>query len=247
MENAPVITLMGGSPYPGVDPDVYARFQKWAAEVYNPLLMKVRSPLGMDIFQIIRECQEYPFRITIGHFENLPAWEKTLKNPDSNAVTEDIRNWGQRRVHDYIWSAVYQLVKGFRGGSSLSESQPDTRVENVNIIYLEAFRLVAEDQDKYNKWLNDYGFNILPLFTRLPGLIKYDYFKHIGFGYRSDIRETEYPAYLSLIYFADLPAFENYEKSPELVTFRKTLRNVFPRGLNYKWDVQYQLTKSWRK
>lgn len=247
MENAPVITLMGGNPYPGVDPEVYARFQKWSQEVNVPLLMKVRAPLGMNNYQLIREGQEYPYRITIGHFENLPAWKKTLKNPDSNAVTDDIRYWEQRHVHDYIWSAVYQLVKSFSSETYSLGSQPDTRVENATIIYLEAFRLTVEEQDKYNKWLNDYGFNIIPLFTRLPGLRKYDYFKHIGFAYRSDIRETEYPAYLSLVYFEDLAAFENYEKSPELVTFRKTMRNVFPHGLNYKWYAQYQLTQSWRK
>lgn len=35
--------------------------------------------------------------------------------------------------------------------------------------------------------------------------------------------------------------------SRELVIFQKFLKTVFPRGLIYKWDVQYQLAKSWRK
>jgi hypothetical protein len=61
------------------------------------------------------------------------------------------------------------------------------------------------------------------------------------------MREQEYPRYLSVIYFENMPDIDNYEKSTELAALQKSLRGVFPRGLNYKWYVQYQLTKSFKK
>ena len=49
------------------------------------------------------------------------------------------------------------------------------------------------------------------------------------------------------MYFGDIKSFETYAKSAALVAFNKALRTVFPYGLNYKWYVEYQLVKSWRK
>jgi hypothetical protein len=62
-----------------------------------------------------------------------------------------------------------------------------------------------------------------------------------------EVREWEYPDYISIIYFDDLAAFENYQSSPELIAFKKAICNIFPNGLNYRLYVQYQLVKSWRK
>jgi hypothetical protein len=47
---------------------------------------------------------------------------------------------------------------------------------------------------------------------------------------RRDVGETKDSAYLSVLYFEDVQPFEDYEKSPELATFHKTRRNVFPHG-----------------
>jgi hypothetical protein len=75
----------------------------------------------------------------------------------------------------------------------------------------------------------------------------YDWYEDTGLRRRQDIREKEYPKYLSLIHFANIEAYEIFAKSPELATMQKSMRSVFPGGLNYKWDAQYQLIKSWRK
>jgi len=75
-------------------------------------------------------------------------------------------------------------------------------------MHLEAYRLSPENQDKYNNWFYEYGFNIfLPLFMKRPGLKGYDYFKFSRSAYRTDIRETEYPAFVSMIYFENIQAF----------------------------------------
>jgi hypothetical protein len=60
-------------------------------------------------------------------------------------------------------------------------------------------------------------------------------------------RERECPSNLSIMYFENLKSYEAYTKSQELVIYQKALRTVFPAGLNYKWYVQYQLDRNWRK
>lgn len=147
-----------------------------------------------------------------------------------------------------IWSAIYQLISGFRGEQGLPGDKPDTRIQNATVLHLEAYRLSPEDHDKYNKWFSEYGMNIfIPLFMKQPGVKGYDFFKFTGTQVRNYVREPDYPTYLSFMYFENMQAFENFERSPELTIFYKTLLNVFPLGLNYTWYVQYQLMKSFRK
>jgi heme-degrading monooxygenase HmoA len=81
----------------------------------------------------------------------------------------------------------------------------------------------------------------------LPGLKGYDCYEHSGQKGLTESREWEYPPYLSIVYFKNNEAFENYEKSRELIAYQKAIRNIFPNGLNLRWYIQYQLVKSWRK
>jgi len=248
MENAPILSLAGISRFPGADLEAWDRYNKWLSEVYATLLMKAAERTGMDIYQIVRESPEYPSGVFFVHYLNLSAWQDARKIPESAAITEEFRNWQKRNVIDYAWSGVYQLVKSFRNVRALSGTRLDSRIENASVMHFEAYRLSPEEQDKYNAWFAEYAVNIfMPLFMKLPGLKGYDFYKHTGFAARNDVRETEFPASLSVVYFENIQAFENFEKSIELETFRKTMWNVFPRGLNFKWYVQYQLTQSWRK
>jgi heme-degrading monooxygenase HmoA len=82
---------------------------------------------------------------------------------------------------------------------------------------------------------------------KLPGLMGYDWYEDTKLRRTKEIRELNYPEYLSIIYFENLKAFEDFEKSPELVALQKSMRSVFPRGLNLQWHVQYELIKSFRK
>jgi hypothetical protein len=108
-----------------------------------------------------------------------------------------------------------------------------------------------EDQDKYKKWLDEYGFNVLiPLTMKLPGLQAINCYKDTVLQNQASTmgtREQEYPQFITVLYFENQKAFENYTKSAELLAFQKAIGNIFPHGLNFKWYVQYQLTRSWRK
>ena len=169
--------------------------------------------------------------------------------PEMVSIYEDMANWQKRHVPDLYWTAGYQLVRSFRSGRSLADDKPETRIENAPIMHIEGYEMSLEDQEIHNKWFREYGINIfVPLFMKQPGIRGYDYYKYNGFQLRNmNIRETEYPIYLSLIYFEDMQAFESFERSPELAIFNKTMRSVFPLGLNHKWYVQYELKLSLRK
>jgi hypothetical protein len=248
LENAPVITLYGTSRMPGADVEVWHRFLNWALEVYMPVIMRAPERLGGDTFRIIRESPEYPEIMRIWHLENLTSLEKSRKNPDYGNVAQDILAWQKRGVNGIIWSVVYTLIKSFRSSPAFSSSEQGTRIENAPIALLEAYRLSPDQADKFNRWFSEYAFNIfIPFFMRLQGVRGYDYFKDTGIHILEETRENEYPVYLSMVYFDSIQAFENYEKCPELDSMRKNLLNFFPQGLNFKWWVQYQLEKSWRK
>jgi hypothetical protein len=247
--NAPVITVSGFSRYPGVDPAVWDRFVKWSAEVYSPLMMRWPARKGIDIYQIVNESPLFPFLFIINHHENITTQQAAVKMPEMVDIYKDMTDWQKRRVPDRMITAGYQLVQSFRGVTPLPGEKTDTRIENAPFMHVEAYELFTENQEKYNQWFTEYGINVfVPLFMQQAGIKGYDYYRRTEFQLKSmNLLETEFPAYLSIIYFENSQAFETDDKSPELVAFNKTMHSIFPLGLNFRWYVQYQLLQSWRK
>jgi len=248
MGNAPVITVSAESPAPGADSEVYERYRKWTLEVYGPLTLKIPEALGIDHYKIVKENPEYPFAVNLVHYKNVKDWSAFAPSAEGTAIMKELRSWEERGIVEFIWHPAYSLVKSFRSNSSSPNRQDTTIIDNAPIMYFEAYRTSPEEQGKYHKWFTDYGCNLfMPLLMKLPGLMGYDWYEDTGLRRRQDIRELEYPKYLSVIYFENLKAYEDYIKSPEFIALQKSMRSIFPRGLNYKWHVQYQLVKSWRK
>ena len=211
-----------------------------------PLQMKIPEVTGYDSYQITRENPDYGIRAAIIHYKNLRDWKAARETSEGKAIMGEIESWRERGVRDQIWSAAYALIKSFRSKPVFSSDNQDTRIENAPIMHLEAYRLSAEEQEKYLKWFNDFGCTVfMPLFLKLPGLAGYDWYKDTGLRTRPG--QWEYPEYLSIIYFENLKAYEDFVKSPELAGFQKSIRSVIPRRLGYIWYVQYQLTHSLRK
>jgi hypothetical protein len=247
MENAPVISWTFSSPAPGAEPEVWDRYIKWNTEVYAPMILKLPMVSAIDLYQIVRETAEYPFFGFIIHYENVEDRESYFETPERNAIEGEITAWTKRGIADFFWRGPYELTKSVRSGP-VSTLKEGTIIENAPFMHAEAYSLSHEEEEKYGKWLNDYGFNVfLPLFLKVPGLKGYDCFKRLNDKRVAVTKETRYPLYLSILYFEDLKAFENYARSAEMVVYQKGLRNVFPRGPVYKWYVQYKLIQSLRK
>jgi hypothetical protein len=250
MENKPIFNISLVSRTPGADPEVFARYQKWVTEVYIPMFIKIPEVTGVDRYHIIRETLQYPSWGSANHYTNRQGFENQMKNLVVMSLQEDLAAWVKRGIRDSIWSAAYEQIKSYRSGSAFPVNKLDTRIDNAPIMSLEAFSLSPEQEDKYFEWFNEYGCNIfLPFFIKFPGLKGYDWYQYLGsgFGRRSGTRVENYPKYLSALYFDNIQAFNDFVNSQELASFLKAMRSVFPRGLEYRWYVQYQLTQSWRK
>lgn len=85
---------------------------------------------------------------------------------------------------------------------------------------------------------------------KLPGLKEYGLYRIVDVRLPEMYRVKDnsvHPRWLSILHFENMKAFEDYEKSRELAAMRGALRAPFPAGLDYKWYVQYELMRSWRK
>jgi hypothetical protein len=247
MENPPVISLSGFSRYPGVDPVTWDRFTTWVEEGYPPLMMRWPARNGIDVYQAVRETPLFPLICVINHHASLTSLQEAAKRPEMMAIYQDMAEWGKRNVPDGWGAANYALKRGFRRDASLPGDRPDTRVAGAQFLHIEAIDFSPEDRDKYHRWIEDYGASIIPLFFK-PGMLGYDYYQYLGSQARHfNLRPVDWPAYLTLMYFENAESFAIFEQSPERVTFNKTLRNIFPLRLNYRWYVQYRLDKSVRK
>jgi hypothetical protein len=78
---------------------------------------------------------------------------------------------------------------------------------------------------------------------KLPGLSGYDFYRFVRIAGNSnvDILEKDYPPFVSILYFENSFALENYKTSRELAAFQKVMQADFSGVLNPKWDVAYQL------
>jgi heme-degrading monooxygenase HmoA len=250
MENRPVMALTSRSPAPVADSEVFQRYLKWQLEVYHPMILKASRMTGVDDYHLVGRNRQYPERVTTIHYENLEDWRAAGQNPETAAITQEQRSWTERGITDFIWSTVYALKKSFRSEQLPPGSKRNTMIEKASIIHLEAYRFMPEEQEKFTRWLNEYGYPVfMPLLMKLPGLKGYDQFEHTCLQRpgREYFRDTEYPKNLSITYFENLNAFEHFEDSQELAGFHKVIRSVIPGRLKYEWYIQYRLVQSLRK
>jgi hypothetical protein len=80
MENRPVITLTGYSPAPGADVAAFERYQKWSAEVYGPLNLKIPEVSSCASYKIIRQNPEYPMLMSMIFYRNITNWSGYAPN-----------------------------------------------------------------------------------------------------------------------------------------------------------------------
>jgi hypothetical protein len=222
MENAPVINMTFVSLAPGVEKEIVQRYHNWTNEATIPLIYKNTSIMGINRYNIIRKNPEYSSWGTIQNWENIGDYEKYLKSQEKKAVNDDLDSWVRRGVRQGVWSVVYELIKSFRADTA-TNSKRDTRIENASLMHLEAYRMTPEDQERFNKWFEENSRVFIPLFMKTCGLKGYDYLKYSDFSkstQASQARETEYPSYLSILYFEDLKAFESFQESPEQDSFQ---------------------------
>ncbi len=249
MGNAPVIIISASKTLP----EYRERYYQWVYEVYYP--RRLQNPLlkGIDAYRIVKENVDYNPSFSIHQFGSLNDLENAYNSQEWVSTSRDRdTTFQQTGRSERFWSAAYQLMRNFTNPSGDSQTNKGQGTDDARIIHLEGYRLAPEEEERYDTWFTKWGYEVyIPLLMKLPGLRGHAQYKHTLVNIPDTDRKTknfvEYPPYLSILTFDNLEAYKNYENSLELAALKGALRAPFPRGLEYRWWVQYRLIKSWRK
>jgi len=240
MESTPLISITATR----VSPADEERYRKWIDEVYYPLFLKYNLISGTDVYTIVKENANYPARISIAHYSGFSEWENNVNSTVWKDITKDSQTTFQREV---VWMGVFQLMRSFHHDSPTSEDKPTTFVEDAALMHMAGFRLSIE-KEEFNAWFKDWGAKIyLPILMKLPGLKAANFYSFTGRSSQPELKDPGYPDVLFLWYFDTLNSYQNFAESPELAAFMKVLKSDFPGGIALRWNVQYELLKSFRK
>jgi hypothetical protein len=241
MENAPVITLS----HSRVPPPEEERFRKWVREVYYPLYIQHTGVTGIDNYSILNVKAGYPPSMAIQHYPSLSSWQEWLNNPVTRDVFKDRDVTFHREI---VWSPVFQLKKSFVTSSPGSKESLTTIIENAPIISILGFKSTDEKAEEFEAWLKGEAFRTyIPVVMKLDGLKAVNVYEFTGLSVQKEAKEPNYPQSIAIIYFDNLEAYETFERSAELYIFRKAIKYEFPEGVSFRFNVQYQLLKSYRK
>ena len=260
MDNAHLIGITGTKFDNKEDEEKY---DKWANGAYGPMLLNT-TLMGINRCLVLEEEPEYPKYITLNCTKNLEGFLTYAHSTERDAYYKDIRaTWGNKMERP--WQVVYQIAKRFENGSdALNEGKENAdrnavqekeyTSENAPIIQLKGLSLSAGDWEKYDAWVNEWGYDVyIPMLLKVPGVTEYSrcWLSNVGwFGAppKPGVSEDpKYPQDLSIIYFENVKAYQNFRKSKELAAFEKNLAAEFPGGLSYKWDVACRLFRRWTK
>jgi hypothetical protein len=240
MESTPLITIAATTTSPADE----ERYRKWIDEVYSPLTLKYNLSSGMDVYTLVKENAEYPQRISLICHSAFGEWNNYISSPVWADIRKDAYTTFKREV---IWMGVYQLTRSFHGVLSLRDEKQTTFVDDAPVMHLLGLKLSVE-KEEFNAWFKEWGAKVyVPIMMKLPGLKAANFYTFTGRSSQPEIKDPGYPDFLSLWYFDTLAAFHNFEESPELMAFMKSLKSDFPGGVSLKWNVQYELYKSFRK
>jgi hypothetical protein len=247
MKNANVLRIRSLKFY---NPEDREKWSKWYEASFSPMLMSSGLFLGTDWLDKIEGNPEMAKHITLWYLDNVGSHLDFANSPEWAAYLKDMNTtWGGKYEND--WSAVYLLAK--RIGRAPYDRQTDTAIEDSSVVYLEGLTLLPNEWDNYHRWLYEWGYQYyLPLILKVPGVNEYSrwlFYNIRNGGFPTPMppeEEAKYPADLSVFYFDDMKAFQDFEKSKELLLYRKAIKSEFP-DLSYKWGASYQLHKSWRK
>lgn len=243
MENIPLIHLLGYN----LPPEIEEKYNNWSNEVYSPTLVKLTPINELERYRIIKRDSSYPDYFALWHFDNLEGYLFRQDAQFSSDLGKDIRATFNKM--EWVWRSTYYLMRSFRKEPPIAIEKGVIKGDNPPVIHLEAF--TSEKPWEYGDWCVKYANRIyLPALMKIPGIRGYDRYRNAGIPLPPltiQPVESNYPLFLQVVYFEDLQAFENYERSPELASFKKAMKSDLSETLVPQWYVQYKLLGSWRK
>ncbi len=260
MENAHVITINRRT---FKTAEAFEDWNKWAKGSLVPMVMSSDTTLGIERWLSLAENLIYTNTMAISYYKDMESYIVDSRGAERNAYYKDITTtWGGK--FEQSWNTVYLLIRRFKGNQTTPIDKGDivdktTRLKEFPegsepVLLLRGLGLSPDEWGKYDAWVNEWGYDVyVPLLLKVPGIIEYCRFWLSNIGYQGltpkpGVTENpDHPQDLSIIYFENLKAYQNFRKSKELAVYDKTLSAAFPGGLNYKWDAAYRLMRRWSR
>ena len=108
----------------------------------------------------------------------------------------------------------------------------------AKVINMVATECQPEVEEAFNKWYDEVH---IPMLFKYKGMTKVTRYKILN-------KTGEFPSYLAVYEFENMPEYQAYEKSPEIVDARAEMKETWKEGgWEIKWRVQYEEIKTWKK
>jgi hypothetical protein len=240
MENPQLINIVGVK----LPPDEEEKYLRWLYEVYFPLTIDKQVINRVDLYATSREKADYPPRLSLYHYINTEGLLAHYSNTHMLNILKDIQTTFHR---EYVWAGVYQLLRSFRSIEPYPHENQTTIVDDVPVVHFLGFRLSAE-KEEFNSWFNEWGAKVyVPILMKLKGLKAANFYVFTGRSSRPEMKDPGYPDFLSLWYFDTFQSYWNFEESRELTALMKALKSDFLGGISLKWNIQYELYKTFKR
>lgn len=133
----------------------------------------------------------------------------------------------------------------------MRSGREDTIVDNTPVVHIEAYKPRPDDLEKYNNWFTRWGSRLyIPLLIKGTGIKAFNYYRVLDFRLphweNYHLLEPEPPSFLSVSYFEDVKALENFKTSLEYAAFKRSLEYEFSGNVKTIWNSEYQLFVSHR-
>jgi len=222
----PVVFLAGTRCAPGLDD----KLNKWYDETHVPMLLKSQHLEAVIRYKLAPVTEgEYPTYLAIYEFKDPKNFEAWMSSPEMVAAQQNTQQTWAEGGFEAPWVVLYEPLKTWH----------KTKLEDEPVMFVVGTQCHPDDDEKFNNWYNG---------THIPMLLESEYLVGVTRYKLAPGTEGEYPTYLALYEYKDVPAFEKWYSSPQLLASREERKQTWAdRDFEVKWTAVYQPLKSWRR
>jgi hypothetical protein len=255
MEGAGIVTF---ALFDYKTPQSLEKEQRWAKTSDIPMVMSTGYLLVIENGFPLEENKLPTQLFIVNYFKDMESYFAQGCSAVRNAEWKQFEAVG--REVERTWFPLYHIVRRFNAltaaqndkgsliekGTYLKEYPPD----DGPVVLIKGLALSPGDWDAYNRWDREWGWDVyLPMLLKIPGVVEYcrSWQSNVLLQKPGHTLYSEFPQDLSVFYFADMPAYRNFQKSKELAAYNQNLNNAFPGGLDCRWDKAFHLFRRWSK
>ncbi len=242
MENQHTINIAGTT----CPPDSDREFNKWYDEMHIPINMKFKGLRGVTRYQLVRfsesaAVKKYPRFITPYQFKDMGTFTAWNASPELREASEGISDLFARLGVEFLWRAQYESIRVWENTPPLS------------VITIVGNQCPPAYAARFDRWLSEKHIPDLLKFKGLQGAIRYRLAGAFGLAVKGtgnvrSAQSTEYPRFLTFLYFKDMATADAYDSSPERkAILPEWLELVKEMGVMSLWRAQYQPMRTWQR